>query len=193
VKEKPVVQTPEDGKKVSKRASDVNTELTRRGIEALPEEELAKYDPKSVDNQIALISELLDEDYGLAKSMAFGETQIHASVSPDMLFNAVMSKAIDNNDVDTLKRLAKSPIATRLSIAAQKLRLSQEMRGKADVVADIVDVENIMMENAEKRVGKDKLKEQIEDDTKALQEAVKKAVKENSDAWVNFLKELECQ
>jgi len=178
---------------VTKPAKDINNKLVEKGFEELPPEELAQYTPITKEATIKKATDLLENDYNKAKDIATGK-QTSEGVSPSdeqVIFNAVKNKAIENNDAQTLKELAISPIATRRSEAAQTLGASGFNNGDmpVDPVKAIQDVVKTRKESSKRESlieegYKNKIKE-LEDKVTELEKkktdrAYKKIIREES-------------
>jgi hypothetical protein len=144
--------TPEGN--IAKAASDINKLLAEKGLETLPEEELARYTPTTKAAQVEKIATLMDD--GTARDMAVGKTPIPEGVMPQALFETVKRKAIAESDVDTLHELASSPLAAERSLAAQKLGAAGYDRTPIleDPVKVMQDVQNTRTEDIQRRTGK---------------------------------------
>ncbi len=134
-------ETPKKPAGIAKAAWDINSKMVKKGMEELPEDQLARYTPITKADQVERVTNKLNSDYEKAKAMASGEEKIPPDIHPQVLFNAVKNKAIEENDIDTLRKLALSPLATERSLAAQTLSAAGFNNGeKADPVKAMRDV-----------------------------------------------------
>lgn len=172
--------------KVAKAASDINENLVKKGFNSIPESEQAKYTPTTKAEQIKKISDLMSKDIEKAKSIAIGESPIPSGILPQPLFNAIEEYATKNNDIELLRNLAKSPVATQLSEAGQTLGSHGFNDNPNSVVANIQKVTRAReAANKVKGVTKAKLKAQIKAE-------ITRAAPKAKD-WASFLQELKCQ
>lgn len=110
------------GTQVTKAARDINQYLVEQGVEAIPKEQLATFEPASLIEQKARVSDLLASDVNRIKLMALGKEPLPADITrPQILFNAVEAFARENGDIQLLRDLGKSPFATQLSEAGATL------------------------------------------------------------------------
>jgi hypothetical protein len=169
-------EIPIEGK-VTKVAKDINKELVERGFNALPTEELAKYNPISKEKTIADMAEFVSKDGELAKKMALGEEPTPAGMPRQVLFETIKEKAYSENDINTIQRLADSPLATERSILAQQLGSAGYLKKlENDPVAAINDIQKARKEEFAKtgqKVDPVKQSAEIERLSKALEETQK--------------------
>lgn len=170
--------------KPAKAAIDINQELIDKGLEGIPERELARYNPMRVKEEIAKVLALKDrEDF---YDMAKGDKPIPPDVHPQILFNMADHFANKEGNIDIMMDLAKSPIAEQRSVAAQTMRMSQEGKPTNSVVAKIQEV---------KKSWESKIKdEQVSNRArKSLYEEVKKTnLPKEELVWEKFLETIKC-
>ena len=114
---------PKSESGITKASKDINTELVNKGFDALSPEQQAKFDPITKKETVAKVSEFMSKDTEKATQAAV-TGEVPDGVHKQVLFNAVAEHAIKTNDVPLLMKLAKSPIATELSVAGQTLGAS---------------------------------------------------------------------
>lgn len=160
----------EDGSRVTKAANDINQTLVEKGFDQLPAQEQARYTPQTKADQIQRVSTLMTTDMENARQMVTGDKAVPAEIQHQVLFNAMQEHAIKNSDAGLLRDLAKSPLATKLSEAAQALgahgysdnpnspveairavEKSREITGKAKAKIKASDIDNIKKEVASVR------------------------------------------
>lgn len=180
------------GEKVSKAASDVNSEIVALGFEELSPEDQASFDPITKAEQLQMVGKMLEKDYEKAKKMATTGENIPKKVHPQVLFNAVKNKAIAEADVNTLRDLALSPIAKERSLAAQSLAASgfNNTEAMGDPVRAMQELVTERERQAQKKLGSKKLEtaknEIVEDIEKEIDQ--KTPTKEALAAFVAKLK-----
>ena len=178
-------------RKPAKAASDINKTLAAKGFDELPEDELSSFNTITKEDQINKSASLLENDYNAAKNMAISGKGVPAGVNKQVLFNAVKNKAIQENDAETLRSLASSPIARERSKAAQTLGASGFNNNPFDPVKAIEDVKKVREDNyVKKNPGRDidKMRDQIK-------EPIKKEMAKNNlqfKDWQSFIKSIEC-
>lgn len=176
---KPANTTPTGGT-VSKAARDINTKLVERGVQALPDEQLAKFTSITKKEQIQKVSDLMTTDLQKTTDMALGKENIPAGVNAQVLFNAVKNKAIADANVGVLMDLANSPLAAERSVAAQSLGAAgfDNGMGESDPVAAIQRVQIARTKAVTNRVKG--IQKVITEDTGNIKAAVKKTKKRDS-------------
>ena len=120
-----VSQGPRGPQKVSGIALDIEERAKDLGYTG---EEFggSKYDTIRLDEQTAKAQALIDQDYSLAKKIAYGREEAPTDLDPFMLAIAVERKATKEGDFETLRRLANSSYTSEGSRAAQVMRILQE-------------------------------------------------------------------
>lgn len=140
--------------KPTKAALDINSKLVKQGFDELPEEELASFTPITKEEQTAKVSQLIGKDLSKAQAMAAGLEKVPNGIHPQVLFNAVKNKAIQDGNGEILRSLASSPIAKQRSVAAQSLGASGFDNGDMDVIKAITQI-NKARESKIARTSKD--------------------------------------
>lgn len=178
--------------KITKVSSDINKTLVSKGFEELPAEEQAKYTPITKEQQLSKVSKLIAKDYEKAKRMATGQERIPNDINSQVIFNAVKNKAIADMDVETIRSLAASPVATERSEAAQKLSASGFDNGlsEGDPIAAINNVAKARTKAVEKSLGKEKVAKEKKTEVANIKKSIKEKVKKQD--WNGFIKSLEC-
>lgn len=188
--ERPII----NGERVAKAASDINQTLIAKGIAELPPEELAKYTPKQVSDQINRIHDLMTTNLEGVKRMFTHNEPIPNDVSPQFLFEALKKYAYDKNDFGLQKELAKNFQASMRSIHGQELGLSghaQKAYGTGiDVVQELHQIGKIREAKAEKSTGQSVVKHKKEV-VNMGKEAIKKSTSKRQ-TWQEFITQLTC-
>ncbi|RTK93041.1 hypothetical protein EKI60_06405 [Candidatus Saccharibacteria bacterium] len=178
--------------KIAKASKDITDKLVSKGFEELLPEQQAQFTPITKEQQLTKVSELIKTDYEKAKNMALGKEPVTGDVNPQVVFNAVKNKALAEMDVETLRGLASSPIATERSLAAQELSASgfDNGIGEGDPVAVINKLNKVRKEVTEKKLGKTKVSKEKKDSVTSIKKSIKESVKKQD--WEGFIKSLEC-
>lgn len=189
IKKDVAAQAPVDAEpKISKAARDINTSLVKKGFESIPADEQAKYTPVKKAEQIKNISDLMTTDIEKAKAAATGKEPVPAGILPQPLFNAIEQHAIETGDVQLLRDLAKSPVATQLSEAGQALGshgFNDTPNSPVDAIKRVADAR---AEAIKAKTGKT-VEKAITDTVKQIKDSVKKPSKSD---WASFIQELRC-
>jgi hypothetical protein len=178
-----------DGTKIAKSAGDVNTTLADNGFKALPMEEQAKYTSTTKAEQVQAVSDILSRDITGAREMIRGEKQIPNGVLPQVLFNAMEAHAIKTGDAALLRDLAGSPIASRLSEAAQALGshgYNDNPNSPVTAVREIVKAREKAVTKRVSNVSKAK-----KDIAKEIDSELKKSTSKKQD-WASFIRSIQC-
>lgn len=179
------LETPLEGKP-AKSAVDVNKVIAEKGFEALPDEELAKYNPITKADTISKIDTLLKADESSAIEMAKGNMPIPNDIQAQVLFNTVEKLAEQKGDIQTLMDLAKSPLAEQRSLSAQNLGASAWNKIKDTIVEKIQEVKKAR----ESKITDVKMKEKV---SKSLKEETQKInLSKEELSWDRFLSKIEC-
>lgn len=162
-------------------ASAIESDLTE-GFGDLPE-----YKRLNMKDQADKVVDFMDKDYEVAKSVAMGTRQPPRDIHPASVLVGVEKRATAEGDVATLQRLAISPFATRITTAAQTIRILGE-RDKASPLNAIREVQAAREAEFAKRGDLAAEKAQtVADIQKEMRAAASKP-----DAFASFLKSLEC-
>lgn len=146
--------------------------------------DLAGYDAVKIADQEAKVEKL---PYADMRAMVAGTKEVPHGVHPMSVFTAVEQRALKEGDVETLRSLAKSPIATMGSEAGQTLRLIAE-RDPESPVAAINAVTKVREKVAEQR-GIKNISKVVNDEVKAAKATIAKVPKED---WASFVDSITC-
>lgn len=174
--------------KTAKAAADVNKRIVAKGFEELPDEQLAQYNPTTREKAINDVAVAL-EDWEGAKKMALGQAD-SGNLPRQVLWNAVKNKAEQQGDIELMKKLAKSPIATERSLLAQQLGsagFNNEPDGATNYIMDL-------METRKKRVSErlGDINKTQSSMMKELDDSLKKNVIGKKD-WTSFVDNIACK
>lgn len=140
----------------TKAATDINSSLVSSGIDSLPPEQLAKYNPVDIASSKQKITDIFNTNPDVAYQAAITGNNIPEGVHGELLYKAVVEKANREGNIDLQMALAKSPLATTESQAGQTLRLAQEygIKDGTDAVAIMRDLNKELAKTTEKKLGK---------------------------------------
>ncbi len=178
----------EDGTKTTKLAKDINTEIVKKGFDALTPEQQAKFDPITKETTLAKVANFMKEPDIAKEAVKTGEMPgDFKGADKQVFFNAMEEQALKNNDMQGLIDLANSPIATELSVAAQTLGASGFNKAEGAVKA-IQEVLKAREEKATKKVGnlgkaKRELAKEVKDQIRKIQ---------TKETWGSFVESLKC-
>lgn len=176
------------GDKVSKAAKDINAKIVQEAFEALPDEELARFNTVSRAEQIQDITELLTTDRASLIDMA-RTGRVPKKYDPQILFNVAKKEADDlfrtTGDNSLQVELAGSPIASQGSILAQKFGAIGVLKDSTDAVSLLQQNDRSLAEAFKRKTGKD-VNDVIASEVKT---AMSKKPKVTLNDFINNLKE----
>jgi len=181
------VREPKAGEAVTKpkAATDINKRLAAAGFDQVDEDLMPGIASINKADQIEKVARLL-EDVEASKKMAYGEIPVPDGVAPQVLFNAVKNRAIEEADGVTLQRLATSKIATERSQAAQTLGSSGFNNGPADAIDAMQDITKTRTKAAERRKQPSDAKKEVKTEKAFIKKAQAKRT------WDDVVDSLTC-
>lgn len=180
---------PETGK-VAKAASDINKRIAEKGFDELPEEELAKYTPVVRKQQVEAVSAALN-DWEKAQKMGLGQEKIPNDIDRQILFNAVKNKAEKDGNIELMRKLAASPLATERSVLAQQLGAAGVNNNPDSAVDNIAELAKVKEEAVAKRLKSGSVEKTRKEVTRKIKETITKALSKKED-WESFISSIEC-
>ncbi len=190
----PKLSTSIKGDTVAKASSDINKQIIEDGFNALPEEELAKYNSVSRSKQVDDIKRLIDTDPDSAIAMALSGKGIPKEIDSQILFNTAKGKAsqifAETGDNSLQRELAKSPLAAQRSELAQKLGAAATLNDPGDAVSIMQNINVDLQKIAEKKAGK-KVSEVVNEDFQNLTKQ-KERVKVTKQSFSEFINSIQC-
>lgn len=140
---------------------------------------LPEYQQVSMKEQAQHATNLLAQEPERALSIALGKETPPAHILPESVFTAVEENALKNGDVETIRQLASSNLATEATAMGQRIRALGERNPNSPVET----IKNIVRERT-KAVG---------NKTKAtVQEIRQKIVKPKKEDWNSFVDSIIC-
>lgn len=137
---------------VSSVADEINEKLVARGLDALPDEELAKFNSITKADQIVKVSSLLDNDPEKAVQAALGHINVPEGIHPQVLFNSVANAAEESGNMKLMADLAKSPHATARSEAAQTMSAAGFNKDAENTVSNLERIRNMKTKSVDTKV-----------------------------------------
>lgn len=184
--DRPVV----NGEQVTKSASDINAKLVQQGFGDMSHQDLAKFTPIEIKDQVNRVSSLMDSDIEKAKAIALGQEPVPEGIHPKVLYNAVEKYADQSGDPQLSLDLAKSPLAKITSEAGQNLAVERFTGNNNESPTKIIqDVQSAR---------ESKLKPSSDGTTKVskvandIDSAIKKNTPNKAD-WKDFISSLACK
>lgn len=171
--------------KPAKIAKDIERKAIEIGV-TKKFEELAGFEPIAFKQQIERVLDLTTNNFEQAKRIATGKEPVPEGIKGNILHQAVEQIAMKQRDGALIAELAKSPIASEISIAGQTLG-AERLREKDSAVRNIREITSLREKTAEKR-RPEAVKTQMKKD-------IKKKVKEekpSSRAWEKFIDDIIC-
>ena len=152
--------------------------------------DIAGFDSKTFEGQAEIMSDIMIQDINRAKRIATGKEALPKDLLGITAWKAMETYAMETNDAQLALDLAKSPIATENSEAAQTLSFTRG-RDPDTATAKIQEVIKTRESSTEKKLsGKKptKVKEEIKNSVK---EKVMKSKPSKHD-WAAFIREIKC-
>lgn len=181
------LETPTQETFVPELARDVETEAIRNNLvsrfEGLPEAQVMNMERQAQEAQ-----SLVNTDYEFAKRVALGEQTPPGELRDASVFEAVKLRALKDQDVDTLKRLAtESTIPSKVSAYAQQVKAADTRLFDTN---DPVEMMQTVVKAREKGM-KIKKKDVAVKDKQSIQQAINKNLPKKED-WESFINSIEC-
>lgn len=153
-------------------------------------EDVAEYTPAVRKEQAELTAKLLNEDIDKVRRILDGTEELPSNIRGSSLALAVEKFALKHNDVDLIKRLANSKIATDISEAGSEL--SMLVGRNADSPVKIIQsINKVRKETLKKRLKGGSVAEAKKKAKDALKKSIKKA-EPTKETWVGFINEIQC-
>jgi len=179
---------------VSKLAKGIKSKAVRSKLIAGFDrrfKELPDYDKMIVKEQAKKATELVLNDPERAIRIAMGDERPKGNLKPESVLVAVEEHAIQNKDVELLRRLAtESKLVGESTEMGQRLRMLAE-RNPYSAPDNIREVVKARQKKAEERFGA-KLNEKKKEILGSLKEKVRKGLPDKKD-WMTFLEEIKCK
>ena len=148
-------------------------------------DELAVYDSSTIKEQAKLATKYSVDDIN---KIATGEIPLPKELKPGTPLSIAEDYAIKNNDVELLRKLANSPLATQISESASELSLSR-MRDTGSPVKILRDITKVRKEAFENRYRGKTAKQVSNKVVKDIQKRVKAPDKYD---WNKFVESIKC-
>jgi len=180
------VKTPELSPEVktgptaeSKTGVDIKTEAFERGIQQ-DFGDVAEYKVMSMKEQSRMAEQLINTNAELAKKVAVGDAVPPEGLKAGSVFTALKNRAIASGDIETLRTLAKSNLASRLG---------QEVKAFDDssITGDPVKAMKSVAESRKRNIKPERVKEEK---AKIKSEIAKSSPKLKD--WDSFIKSIQC-
>lgn len=177
--------------KTAKAATDINKKIVAQGFDALPDEELAKYEPWAKEDQLNKVANLLG-DFENSKKMALGQMDVPGGVKEQILFNAVKRKAFLDGDIQLMRDLANSPIASARSAHASELGSAAILNDTNDVVSNIQQLAKSREASISKKLKSGSVEKTRTAEVSSIKEKISKALP-TKETWHSFVESIKCK
>lgn len=149
-------------------------------FEGLPEEKTM-----NMKQQADEAMQLVDSDYEKAKRVAMGKENPPGNLRDASVYEAVKYKALQDGDVDTLRRLA-----TESTVPSKLTAYGQEIKAADSRLVDTTDPVELMQEVIKSRKKPRNVKKK--DYELKLVQTIYDEVKPKKNDWVSFINSIEC-
>ncbi len=176
-----------EGNKVGKSTGEINTKLAENGFQSLPEDEQAKYNSSTKEEQINKVTELFNDKENF-KSISLGDAPLPEGVKGPVVWNTARAVAYKDGDFEWFSRLATSPLGSDISESASSLSFSRF--GKSEDQAEVATAARIKEATDAVKAGNPKGDAQKESIIKETTDQIKQEA--DKQTLEDFLKENNC-
>ena len=176
------------GLKTSKIAKEIEAKAVENRL-TTGFSKLAGYSPINIKEQSAKATTLVNSDLETARGIVRGEIPLPEGLKGTALITAMEEHLVKNPDAQIALELAKSPLVSGTSQAAQELRLAGE-RDPYSPLELIKKLEDNTKAVIEKKTG-ESISKTTEKEVKSIKAKIAKEVPK-VDAWLDFIKSVEC-
>jgi hypothetical protein len=176
---------PTKKKELKKAPSKVAKSIEAKSIEKnLTEgfQDVAEFDKITVKEQAKQASKLLKENFDDAIKMIEGTKRVEKGLNKATLIKAMEDYAQDVGDTELLRKLAKSPLVSETSEAAQTLRMLAERNPESA----LANIQKVIKQRADKAAPNAKSKV-----VKDIKKKVKQPIPTKKD-WGEFIDSITC-
>jgi hypothetical protein len=179
-----------DGLKTSGVAKSIEAKAVEQGLIKQGFDKTAGYDPITIKDQSERAANLLNSGIDNARAVIRGDKPLPDGLKGTALITAMEEHLKANPNADIAYELANSPLTTKISEAAQEMRLAGE-REPDSATAKLQEIKKNLEDNA-KKTNKVKDVNKLKDTTtKKLVDATKILPKEEA-SWEKFLSSIAC-
>ena len=189
---------PPEGKSFKFKQTPPPTEIKisklSRDIEAKINEDfgdLPEYKVMNMADQAQKAIKFIADDPVKAKNVAMGNESSPSGIKEGSIFVALREQAYKNNDVQTLMELAKSKLASEVTVLGQRIKAYDASKIMNDPVKIIKTIEDLNKTRFEKAAGK-KVSKVREENIREIKESIKKT-SSNKQSWSEFIESIKCK
>lgn len=151
--------------------------------------DLPDYKTVNIKEQAQKASDLISKDYEAARAIAVGEKSAPKGVVPEAVYIAVENRAIAEGDIQTLKDLANSKLATEATTMGQRIRTLAERDPESPSIK-IKEIQEAREKAVSERAKKSVI-EAKEDVVQQVKEHIQRASARPRD-WKSFVESITC-
>lgn len=177
-----------EGLKVSKIAKEIDANAVEAKL-TQGFSKLAGYDPITIKEQKSLATDLINNHFEDARAIVRGEKPLPEGLKGTSVVTAMEEALKKNPDGQLASELARSPLVSGTSTAAQELRLAAERDpySAVNVIKKLEDDRRAIIEK-QKNIS---IKETTKKELKSLDKELEKT-KPSKSEWASFIKEIQC-
>lgn len=149
----------------------------------------AEFDTITLQGQEGLFYNLMKSKPESVSRMIRGEEPVPSNLRAASIIHYGEKYALENNNVQLLRDLAKSPLASEISISAQEMRIARERYGDSPVKL-IQDIQKVRETRVEKSTKK-QIKQVKEGHIKEMKSYIEKSASKRP-TWEQFINEIKC-
>lgn len=179
--------------KTPKKVSKIAESIESKAIEAdLTKEfkDLAEFTPTTIKKQAVLMADVM-QNVETATNIIKGTEPLPKGLNPSTVISTMEKFALENQDGILMSELAKSPLVSETSVAAQTLRLTQERTPESPVRA-IKDLEKVRQESLDRKL-KVTSQEKVQKNLRSSLDKKIKTTKPSKFSWEQLINDIICR
>jgi hypothetical protein len=172
------------------RTLPLSVEATAEGMVELMGD-APEYQQVNLAEQATAANEIIDQDYEAAKQMAMGQIRTPEDVMPEAVMVAVVNKAVQDGDINTVRDIATmSKLTQEATTMGQRIRTLGEL-GENSPIKAMSQLISAREKAYEKRHKTTPAKAKTAD-TKKVKDSIKKASRKGNSELNSFIASLQC-
>jgi hypothetical protein len=180
-------ETPAKLNKPSGVAINIEAKAIEQGMLKKGYKELAEYDSSTIKEQADLASRY---DVKELNKIARGDAPLPRELKPGTVLSIAEDYAKNNQDINLMRDLARSPLVSRISESASEVSLSR-MREKGTTIDAMREIIKARQESYKAKTGREYIKDEVAE-VKKIKEEIKKSLPKKNE-WIDFLSEITCK
>lgn len=150
----------------------------------------AEFDKTTVKEQAAKIADLISKEPERVHRIISGEEPLPAGVNDSFFIKGVEDWAQAHKDVDTLMKIAQSPLTSETSAHAQSLRFARE-RSPDSAALRIKELRDARRQAVQDRLVNEKVEARVKEEVAKIKTTTRRQTT-NKQNWSKFISEIAC-